>query len=675
MASKIIAGGYSVQVTSDKNNVLNRSVQQSNVLDQTTFAKIVKTVKASVYKGTERSRKSIDQLKTVIVANNKRVNSKAASLSVAIPLNGTLKQNMLDLVNRGVFFALAPQNSAESSSSTKQRDFSKLLKVGLDILGTRKNSPLVAINKLVNIKYQGIVLEEEGEFESDDGQFFQLLSSTPMSKQEAGQMATEFVENAITSWDGAEPLFGFPPLAEYLKLDAFGKGQSKSVFIFIRHETSSYVEYFYVPMNVKITEEGNVKSTEIKKSGFSQELGARVEVKKIDVTKLDKKITRAILEAERAYRQEGITILEYGHLISAGQVALLEVAADLDVFITGIDKVKSTELLVNRLSNLRTTLQSIIQVAIKLDGIIESWGSVAGPDVMGLDRKDILAVLGSAEYFDPGEIYIYEKVDGIVARKGSMSRIATLEVEMPDGTLETTKGPLVGLMERAKFNNAKGAVTKALFSLLKKQLEGDMERALTQQDVLTAIGVTGHTSTASDSILSATVKYIFGLPIDKGKGSKFTLVIKTVKQKLGQKIDKLASIKPPRSRENKKPLKDSDVGVSGSNVGRAGILTSSTGLAARLNLILKEEITKSMSPPKLQNRTGRFAGSAEVTSINDGLVSYRYMYSPYQVFSKQSGTAPWNSVSARDPDSLIISVINRLLASYTPGVSYSYARS
>jgi hypothetical protein len=360
---------------------------------------------------------------------------------------------------------------------------------------------------------------------------------------------------------------------------------------------------------------------------------------------------------------------------------LLEVAADLDLFLAGIEiskddlLKKSEEALLKRLNNLKITLQSIIQVAIKLDGIIESWGREAGPDVMGLDRKDILAILGSAEYFDPGEIYIYEKVGGIVARKGAISRRATLEVEMPDGTLVVTQGPLVAVMERSKFNNAKGAVTKALFSLLKRQLEGDLERALTQQDVLTAIGVTGHTSTASDSILSATVKYIFGLPIDKGKGSRVTLVIKTVKQKLGQKIGKLASIKPPRSLGNKKPLKDSDIGVSGSNVGRAGILTSSTGLAARLNLILKEEVIKSMNPPKLQNRTGRFAGSAEVTSINDGLVSYRYMYSPYQVFSKQSGKAPWNSVPSRDPDSLIISVINRLLASYTPGVSYSYTRS
>ena len=64
-----------------------------------------------------------------------------------------------------------------------------------------------------------------------------------------------------------------------------------------------------------------------------------------------------------------------------------------------------------------------------------------------------------------------------------------------------------------------------------------------------------------------------------------------------------------------------------------------------------------MGEPRLENRSGTFAGSVRVTDVTrtpQGFpsVGYTYRKNPYQVFEMGAGKAPWAS-NARDPRRLI----------------------
>ena len=75
-----------------------------------------------------------------------------------------------------------------------------------------------------------------------------------------------------------------------------------------------------------------------------------------------------------------------------------------------------------------------------------------------------------------------------------------------------------------------------------------------------------------------------------------------------------------------------------------------------INARLPEKVATNMRSPGLENRTGRFAGSARAVDINvtpQGYpsIGYTYMKNPYQVFETTSGTR--FSSSERDPRTLI----------------------
>jgi hypothetical protein len=94
---------------------------------------------------------------------------------------------------------------------------------------------------------------------------------------------------------------------------------------------------------------------------------------------------------------------------------------------------------------------------------------------------------------------------------------------------------------------------------------------------------------------------------------------------------------------------------------------SRVSLLTLLNTKLPEEVRKRMTYPRLVNRTGRFASS--VTAVSEtrtpqGFLSIAYTYqrSPYQVFERTLGRAPWNTPE-RDPRDLINESIRAIAAS------------
>ncbi len=84
-----------------------------------------------------------------------------------------------------------------------------------------------------------------------------------------------------------------------------------------------------------------------------------------------------------------------------------------------------------------------------------------------------------------------------------------------------------------------------------------------------------------------------------------------------------------------------------------------------LNSKLPETVVRNMKPPRLENRTGRFASSVKVTDISktrQGYMSVGYTYekSPYQVYESTSGSR-FSDVE-RDPRTLIDASIRQIAA-------------
>lgn len=106
-----------------------------------------------------------------------------------------------------------------------------------------------------------------------------------------------------------------------------------------------------------------------------------------------------------------------------------------------------------------------------------------------------------------------------------------------------------------------------------------------------------------------------------------------------------------------------DVSVEGGQ----SIKKSSIDIISLLNAKLPEEVRKRMTYPRLVNRTGRFASSvravAETRTPSGALsIAYTYQRSPYQVFERTLGRAPWNTPE-REPRDLINESIRAIAAS------------
>lgn len=98
-------------------------------------------------------------------------------------------------------------------------------------------------------------------------------------------------------------------------------------------------------------------------------------------------------------------------------------------------------------------------------------------------------------------------------------------------------------------------------------------------------------------------------------------------------------------------------------------------LQALLNAKLPAEVRKNMGAPRLENRSGRFASSVEVTEISktkQGFpsIGYTYRKNPYQIFEQGAGRPPWSSKD-RDPRTLIDKSIRELAAEIIVGRFYT----
>lgn len=94
-----------------------------------------------------------------------------------------------------------------------------------------------------------------------------------------------------------------------------------------------------------------------------------------------------------------------------------------------------------------------------------------------------------------------------------------------------------------------------------------------------------------------------------------------------------------------------------------------------INAKLPEQVTKNMGEPGLVFRTGRFANSTKVASIEttrEGYPSivYDYQRDPYDVFDRVKGASPWNT-PARDPKALVDRSVREIVQDLAVGRFYT----
>lgn len=134
------------------------------------------------------------------------------------------------------------------------------------------------------------------------------------------------------------------------------------------------------------------------------------------------------------------------------------------------------------------------------------------------------------------------------------------------------------------------------------------------------------------------------------------------------------SIKSSKAKASVVSYKDTDTTNVGAVKKRKGVSGSPLALLGILNQRLPETVRKNMKVPALENRSGRFAESVEVTDISKTpkgfpSIGYTYARDPYQVY--EGGSANPRATPERDPRILIDRSIREIAAEYAMGRFYT----
>ena len=93
-----------------------------------------------------------------------------------------------------------------------------------------------------------------------------------------------------------------------------------------------------------------------------------------------------------------------------------------------------------------------------------------------------------------------------------------------------------------------------------------------------------------------------------------------------------------------------------------------------MNSRINDTVAKNMGPPRLENRTGTFAGSVRITDVSQTKqgfpsIGYTYQRNPYGVFEATSGSR--FADPKRDPRPLIDASIREIAAQFAIGRLYT----
>tara|TARA_B110000305_G_scaffold45335_2_gene48130 strand:- start:10745 stop:12274 length:1530 start_codon:yes stop_codon:yes gene_type:complete len=258
------------------------------------------------------------------------------------------------------------------------------------------------------------------------------------------------------------------------------------------------------------------------------------------------------------------------------------------------------------------------------------------------------------------------------------------------------------LMTGSKARTELEAAIKAAFkdlnwSIQKHDKTGDITVMLESKSInrMNQDEVLSLNKTITDVVETLKVKFVETDGSDSGITMRQKLVLKgfsdILRGKKGVKLlgfdDKLKPShkkKIPRSAgQRAKPGKGASLGSVGSKLSKPKKYTqkrepasaTTPNLGAILGILqdkLPQTVAKNMGSPRLNNRTGRFAGSVEVTDIavtakGFPSIGYTYMKRPYQTF--EAGGAQGSA--DRDPRTLIDGSIREIAAGLAMGRFYT----
>lgn len=228
----------------------------------------------------------------------------------------------------------------------------------------------------------------------------------------------------------------------------------------------------------------------------------------------------------------------------------------------------------------------------------------------------------------------------------------------PDGTLQAEYIPYLTFQDKYANRTIDGPREKRIKKMFFKMFsEFPVDEFLTEG--------------ASDSLEVQIAKRFFKnfTPLDKRKNIKtkifpaYKLKSKPGKGKAVSKGKSSGATKVAKNKRAKGPSLASR---------KRGVASTPLRLIASFNLRLTQKIKENMQPPSLVNRSGRFAESVTVKTVEttpQGFPSFGYTYQmePYQVFEKGRGAEPWAAQGSRDPRRLIDKTMREIAAEEAMG--------
>lgn len=280
------------------------------------------------------------------------------------------------------------------------------------------------------------------------------------------------------------------------------------------------------------------------------------------------------------------------------------------------------------------------------------------------------AIKSQASKLADTEIMILEELDTGILTTGNVA--GATKIQLPF----RISGRIFSISGKAQNSNIKAARNKLILGLLEEILKNPSEPAMLQK-----LGRIGSSSALTGLFLIELSKIfpVNGKPnkeilalIEPQKGPKVVKKYRIKAEKPHKKIDSDKAKK--LAEKNLKNLqafaRDAKAGVQRSlnhnksaaarsrgslrlSSGKGPAQFNSIELVSTLNRYIGDAVRQQMVSPSLINRTGKFANSVRIDSVNELMIKYSYQKNPYAVFSTRSGLGPWNSVRARDPGTII----------------------
>mgnify|MGYP001180001039 FL=1 len=238
----------------------------------------------------------------------------------------------------------------------------------------------------------------------------------------------------------------------------------------------------------------------------------------------------------------------------------------------------------------------------------------------------------------------------------------------PDGEIKQEYIPIVEFQD--KYTNR--VTDKARETTAKKLIEKFFKKV----DAGEIVALEG-SSPLRDKVFSVAISKVIDIKVQKGQTIKVTIDKNIDPKKVKLKNKGKADTKS-RDKDRKGKTTVTKGRPTAVPKGRQTPATRNSlnikSLLGIMNSRINDTVAKNMGPPRLENRTGTFAGSVRITDVSQTRqgfpsIGYTYQRNPYGVFETTSGSR--FADPKRDPRPLIDASIREIAAQFAIGRLYT----